>query len=116
VQENKASFHVKNISLFKRQMLNWANQFSICCFLDSHSYEDKYHLFDCLLAIDSVGTFCPEENILGQLNDFYLNSDGWIFGHVGYDLKNEIEDLTSTHINKIGFRIYFFFCHELSSV
>ena len=109
MQENKASFHVKNISLFKRQMLNWANQFSICCFLDSHSYEDKYHLFDCLLAIDSVGTFCPEENILSQLNDFYLNSDGWIFGHVGYDLKNEIEDLTSTHVNKIGFPDIFFF-------
>ncbi len=90
-------------------MLGWANQFSICCFMDSHFYEDKYHSFECLLAAGSIQIFSPKENILEQLDKFYYACDDWIFGHFGYDLKNEIENLQSTHENKIGFPDIFLF-------
>ncbi|SFP63436.1 para-aminobenzoate synthetase component 1 [Parafilimonas terrae] len=90
-------------------MLSWANRFGICCFMDSHHYVDEHHKYDCLVAVDAIKIFSPSENILSQLDNFYNENKDWIFGHLGYDLKNEIEGLLSLHINKIGFEDVFFF-------
>lgn len=90
-------------------MLSWANRFGICCFMDSHHYADKYHKYDCLVAVDAVKVFSPSENILSQLDQFYSENPDWIFGHLGYDLKNEIEGLQSSHTNKSGFEDIFLF-------
>jgi para-aminobenzoate synthetase component 1 len=90
-------------------MLHWANRFSICCFMNSHLYEDKYHSFDCLLAVDAIQIFSPEKNIFLQLDNFYNNCDDWIFGHLNYDLKNEIENLHAVKTNKIDFPDIFLF-------
>ena len=81
--------------------------------MDSHDYDDKYHKYDCLVAVDSYKTFSPSKNIFSQLDIFYTENDDWIFGHLGYDLKNEIEDLQSLHTNKIGFPDIFFFIPEI---
>jgi para-aminobenzoate synthetase component I len=109
MQRISASFYVANIKAFKMQMLNWSSRFSICCFMDSHNYEDKYHRYDCLVAVESYKSFSPNDNVLSQLNAFYNENNDWIFGHLGYDLKNEIENLESTHFNKIHFPGIFFF-------
>ncbi|MFT4156126.1 anthranilate synthase component I family protein [Parafilimonas sp.] len=104
-----ASFPIDDILLFKKQMLNWASRFGICCFMDSHHYIDKYHNYDCLIAVDAIKVFSPSQNILSGLDKFYHENPDWIFGHLGYDLKNEIEELQSSHINKAGFEDVFFF-------
>ncbi len=77
--------------------------------MNSHFYEDKYHSFDCLLAVDAIQIFSPEKNIFPQLDEFYNNCNDWIFGHLNYDLKNEIENLHSAKTNKIGFPDIFLF-------
>jgi len=109
VKRITASFHVDDIYSFKQQMLNWANRFSICCFMDSHFYTDKYHCYDCLVAVDCHKCFSPSKEPLSHLNTFYTENDDWIFGHLSYDLKNEIEGLQSLYSNKIGFPDIFFF-------
>ncbi len=109
MQRNHAEFYVNDIELFKVQMLNWANQFSICCFMDSHHYEDAYHTYDCLLATETLQVFNHEKNNFDQLDAFYNNCNDWIFGHLNYDLKNEIENLESNHKNKISFPDIFLF-------
>ncbi len=35
--------------------------------------------------------------------------NGWLFGHLGYDLKNEIEQLSSSHPDPVGFPDLYFF-------
>lgn len=91
------------------QMLHWANRFSICCFMNSHLYEDKYHSFDCLLAVDAIQIFSLKKNIFPELDEFYNNCNDWIFGHLNYDLKNEIENFHSIKTNKIDFPDIFLF-------
>ncbi|MEO8710513.1 MAG: anthranilate synthase component I family protein [Parafilimonas sp.] len=108
-----ASFRITDIVVFKKQMLNWANQFGICCFMDSHNYNDKYCRYDCLVAVDSYKIFSPAANGLSQLDEFYNKNDDWIFGHLGYDLKNQIEELQSANENKIGFPEIFFFIPKI---
>ena len=77
--------------------------------MDSHAYHDKYYRYDCLVAANAHTIFSPAEDILAQLDNFYAKHNDWIFGHLGYDLKNEIDGLQSIHDNKIGFPDVFFF-------
>lgn len=95
------------------QMLNWASRFNICCFLDNHQYSSVYQTVECLAAVGAVKTFSATQQILPQLRLFCQNNNDWLFGHLGYDLKNEIAPLQSTHPDHIGFPDAFFFQPEI---
>jgi para-aminobenzoate synthetase component 1 len=93
-------------------MLSWANRFNICCFLDNHQYHSTYQTVECLVAAGAVQIFSPKENILTQLREFTEQHNDWLFGHIGYDLKNEIAPLQSQHPDHINFPDLFFFQPE----
>ena len=109
MMRKKASFRIGDASFCKQQMLNWANRFSICCFMDSHQYRDAYSTYDCIAAAGATTFLSPEKNKLIELKKFSQTNNDWLFGHVGYDLKNEIEGLTSHHSDKLCFPDLFFF-------
>ncbi len=88
-------------------MLNWADRFNICCFLDSHSY--GHYNEEWILGVEAVQVLDPKQNILEELHRFYEKHDDWLFGHISYDVKNSIEPLTSSHPDKIQFPELFFF-------
>ena len=95
-------------------MLNWANQFSIFCFLDNHSYQIEPHSEECLLAVGVKRSLCCNVgNALQQLQQFINERPSWLFGHLGYDIKNEIENLSSSHPDGIGFPDLLFFEPEI---
>ena len=97
-------------------MLNWCSQFNIFCFLDNHQYQQQHHSIECILA---VGSRAQIESTTGgmalqALSEFKKKyEDKWIFGHLSYDLKNEIEGLQSVHPDYIGFPDLFFFLPEI---
>lgn len=98
----------------KRKMLSWANQFGIFCFLDNHRYQTNYHSIECLLAVGSKSSFTATAgNALNDLQDFLDEKPRKLFGHLCYELKNEIEGLTSSHKDRIGFPDIFFFEPEI---
>jgi para-aminobenzoate synthetase component 1 len=91
-------------------MLSWANRFSIFCFLDNHRYQTNYHSVECLLAAGSRKELSAKHgHSLNDLQSFLNEKPRWLFGHLSYDLKNEIERLHSTHPDKLGFPDIFFF-------
>lgn len=104
-----ASFTVDNVSLCKQQMLNWANRFTICCLLDSCSYPDPYTSFDCIAAAGAHQLFVPGSPALPGLRRFIHSCRDWLFGHVAYDLKNELEDLSTRHPDPLSFPDLCFF-------
>ena len=89
-------------------MLDWAKRSGILLFLDSNDYQLPHSSYACLLAvgaadmIDSTAAYKDIERLQG-FND-------WIFGHICYDQKNELEPrLASVHPQKTGFpRSHFF--------
>ena len=94
----------------KKKMLSWANQFGIFCFLDNHRYQTNYHSIECLLAVGNKSSFIANaDNALNGLQKFLNENPRWLFGHLGYDLKNEIESVTSSNKNRHGFPDIFFF-------
>lgn len=93
------------------KMLNLANQFNIFCFLDNHQYNFEAPAFECLLAVGcsaklfaNAGDFAFE-----QVRSLQQQNSGWLFGHLGFDLKNELEDLHSDKVDNIGFSDIGFF-------
>lgn len=90
--------------------MHWADQFDVCCFLDSNGYEDKYGKFDFVLAcgvsaecVGQVGTSLNELKVFKDMNKT------WLFGFLGYDLKNQIETIKSDNFNGLHFPDLYFF-------
>ena len=76
----------------KSKVLNWAQQFSTFCFLDNHNYRINPQSIECLLAAGKKREIGANAgNALSLLQEFIDQKNSWLFGHLGFDLKNEIE-------------------------
>src|SRR6478609_4197755 len=94
-------------------MLNWANQFNICCLLDNHEYNISPHTVECILAVGAANEIkCMYGNAFDSLQKFSEHHHDWLFGHFSYDLKNEIENLSSNNFDGIEFPDLHFFVPE----
>ncbi len=113
--QHGTKFKINNITEFKIKMLNWANQFGIFCLLDNQQYNFEQPAFECLLAAGSKKNIALHHGTaFEQLHQFYNTvKPQWLFGHFGYDLKNETEKLQSTHEDGIGFADAHFFVPEI---
>ncbi len=112
--KNTAAFSIDNINEFKQKMLNWANRFSIFCLLDNHYYQFENPAFECLLGIGCKrSVIASAGNAFNELKRFSTKTNNWIFGHFGYDLKNEVEKLSSENFDGIGFPDLHFFEPEI---
>ncbi|WP_316738169.1 anthranilate synthase component I family protein [Pedobacter aquatilis] len=100
----------QNISDFKQKALHWANQFDVCCFLDSNQYTDTYSAYEFLIAADVQAELKTNSGYaLEKLKSFYESHKTWLFGFLSYDLKNETEDLLSANADKLQFPDLYFF-------
>ena len=89
--------------------MNWTQQFNTFCFLDNHQYQIKPHTQECLLAAGTKAKPFTGSGI-SDLQQFIDEKKGqWLFGHLNYDLKNELEGLSSQHKDRIQFPEIFFF-------
>lgn len=92
-------------------MLNWSNQFNICCFLDNNNYASIYHQNEAILAADALDTLsCNAGNAFPSLLQYHNTHRDWLFGHLAYDLKNEVfPGLYSDNKDGVGWDDLFFF-------
>lgn len=116
--KTNCTFPISDLENVKEKVLNWANRFNTFCFLDNHQYQIEPHTVECLLAAGVKREIkFAEGKALEELQSFIEWPDGdrqtkdhsWLFGHLGYDLKNEIEDLSSNNFDGVRFpNLYFF--------
>lgn len=107
-------FEIEEFEAMKEKVLNWSKQFSTFCFLDNHQYQSKNHSVECLLAAGVKRSIRLDTGTaLKQLQQFIEEKKSWLFGHLGYDLKNEIEQLSSSNNSNIQFPDLFFFEPEV---
>lgn len=122
MERTYALFPITDQELVKRQVLTWAEPFSICCFLDSQGYPAD--AFECLLAAGAVdtctasagspfagpssigtasaGPFSTGSPLAGPsstgsafaaLKTWAKDRQDWLFGHFSYDLAAETEGI-----------------------
>lgn len=104
------AFPITDFHLVKQKVLNFTSRFNTFCFLDNHGYNISPHTQECLAACGAKRILkLSSGNALSSLQTFIDSHKCWLFGHLGYDLKNELEPLTSSHNDPIGFPDLFFF-------
>ena len=108
-----ASYPVKNLAAFKAKALQWSRQFEKIAFLDSNQdTSNAYQTYECLLAAGAQSEIKIDSS-LGQsfkaLRRFFDQTSDWLFGFLTYDLKNDLEDLSSDHQDGLGFPMLHFF-------
>lgn len=110
MQRTKKTFSVNHIPDFKSALLKWAQHSDTIAFLDSNNYTQNYTSLDCVLAIDEFTALQTDfKNAFDQLNEYQSICEDYIFGFLSYDLKNDVEALSSTNIDYVGFADLYFF-------
>ncbi|MDR7209961.1 anthranilate synthase component I family protein [Flavobacterium piscis] len=102
--------HIPNPEQFKQQLLSWSQQFREVVFLDSNSYPQKYSSFDCMMAVDAFTSLKTDyHNAFEDLKQYQQTTKDWLFGYLSYDLKNDVEPLSSSNFDGLDFPDLFFF-------
>ena len=104
MKRTRSSFPVDNLIDLKTKILNWVrttyvdnvNKSQPICYLDSNQHQDKYGKFEALLAIGSTQELkMNTPGCIDALQGFHEETQDWLLGYLSYDLKNEIEDVSS---------------------
>jgi para-aminobenzoate synthetase component I len=96
--------------LFKQQLLSWAQHYREVTFLDSNNYNQLYASYDCVLAVDAFTSIKTDyHNAFEDLKQYQSQTKDWLFGYLSYDLKNNIEELSSNNFDGLDFPDLFFF-------
>ncbi len=106
-------FKPLDCEIFKQKLLYFGMKYSNFCFLENNQYQfdnsiDAIAGLGCIRFVTDYKT----DSVSG-ISTFQKENQDWIFGHVAYDLKNEIEELSSNHFDGIGFSNYLFFVPEI---
>ncbi len=92
----------------------WAQRFKDLLWLDSNSeFQEsplQYSSFDAALAVGARQRISMSgRGSLHALRDLIQSNRDYLFGYLGYDLKNELEDLCSENPDPLQFpELYFF--------
>lgn len=113
-------FKIKYPHFFKSQLLEWCSNYQVYAYHNTNGFnlfQTKASLFpeyDILAAVGVMDSIkCNHGIALKRLRECMTKEKDWYFGILGYDLKNEIEKLTSENIDNIEFPDLQFFRPEL---
>lgn len=101
---------IKNIQKFKEQLLLWSQQFDEVAWLDSNNYQQNHNSYDAILAVDAFTSIKTDAyQAFDDLKSYQAQTNDWIFGYLTYDLKNDLEALTSENFDGLQFPDLYFF-------
>ncbi len=101
---------LENADQFKSQLLIWSQQFDDVVWLDSNNYEQNHSNYEAILAVDAFTSIQTNfDGSFEMLKEYQTNVKDWIFGYLTYDLKNDVEDLSSNNFDSLEFPDLYFF-------
>lgn len=78
--------------------------------MDSNGHTGDYSSFDAILAVDALTSIrVGSKNAFEDLKAYRTVTRDWIFGYLSYDLKNDLESLTSSNYDGLNFPDLYFF-------
>lgn len=104
------TYAIDDLQYTKKRLLQWAQQFREVVFLDSNLHKARYSSCEAVLAFDAFTLLQTDySDAFNQLQQYQSQTRDWLFGYLGYDLKNDIEKLHSENFDGLGFPDLFFF-------
>ena len=106
----KQIHHISNPEIVKQQLLLWSQQFDSVVWLDSNNYNHNQLQYDAILAVDEFTSIQTDyKHAFNKLKEYQGITKDWIFGYLTYDLKNDVEVLTSSNFDGLEFPDLYFF-------
>lgn len=96
----------------EERLFLWAQAFEDCAILHSNQYEfsgPPPHRFEIMVAAGAIASLPATPGYFDALERFHHTHSDWLFGHLAYDLKNDVEALHSRHADQVGFGDAHFF-------
>jgi len=94
----------------KNQLLSWAQQFDELVWLDSNNHKQKHSSYSAILAVDAFTVIKTDSfHAFDALDEYQSRTKDWLFGYLSYDLKNDVENLSSFNYDGLQFPDLFFF-------
>tara|TARA_B110000046_G_C13014883_1_gene408221 strand:+ start:338 stop:1657 length:1320 start_codon:yes stop_codon:yes gene_type:complete len=110
MQRTIRTFSVDTLDEFKTNLLSWAQQFETAIWLDSNKYKQQYSSFDCALAVEEFTAIKTDyQNAFDKLKEYQTLTNDYIFGYISYDVKNDVEQLSSKNFDGLDFADLYFF-------
>jgi para-aminobenzoate synthetase component I len=108
------------LAIFKLQTLQWVADFPHVAYLDSNAYAPMRQRYELIVAVGKSDTPTfqyqrhSDTDPFAALHLFHkqqtAQGNGWLFGHLSYDLKNVVEpSLRSDLPDALGFPLVHFF-------
>ena len=95
---------------FKNKLLNWAQQYQEVVWLDSNNFQQVYSSYQAMLAVDAFTAIKTDaQGAFKKLEEYQTLSKDWLFGYLTYDLKNDLENLSSSNFDGLHFPDLYFF-------
>jgi len=66
------------------------------------SFPKEYINYDIIAGIGKIDSLVSNKDSFVELNKFHDQKKDWLFGYLSYDLKNEIEELSSNNTNNFN--------------
>lgn len=110
--KRSVAVHKWNRTLSVEKLLRWAVQQSpTVLFLAGDAHPNTRPAFDYALALapQSQLRCTSSTGAFDKLEAYQQRTEDWLFGHLAYDLKNDLEALHSKQRDRIGFPELFFF-------
>lgn len=110
MKRNTKTFTVALTDTLKQQLLQWSQKFDEVAWLDSNEHAQTHGNYSAILAVDAFTALKTDsQNAFEKLDEYQTTTKDWLFGSLSYDLKNDIEDLSSKNIDGPEFpQMYFF--------
>ena len=110
MQRTTRTFSIEHIKGFKQNLLSWSQQFETALWLDSNNYQQQYASFDSALAIEEFTSIKTDyTNAFDKLKEYQTITKDYIFGYISYDVKNDVERLSSNNYDGLNFADLYFF-------
>ena len=103
-------FTVEDPKKFKEQLLFWSKQFQEITWLDSNDDDSKTGNYEAILAVEAFTAIRTDYvSAFDKLKEYQETTADWIFGYLSYDLKNDVERLSSKNFDGLHFPDLYFF-------
>ena len=88
----------------REQLTVWGCRFREMVWLDSNEYPDLRGRYQAIMAADAFTSIRAEAgDAFDRLQEYRAVTEDWLFGYLTYDLKNEVEALSSHNHDGLAF-------------
>lgn len=110
MQRTTKTFSIDKIVNFKENLLAWSQQFDTALWLDSNNYKQQYTSLSAALAVEEFTSIKTDfTNAFDKLEEYQKTTKDYIFGYISYDVKNDVEKLSSNNFDGLNFADLYFF-------